>query len=250
MTNLGSIRRTGPGLRRGDLFALALTLTILPVQAWAQANQCRVPERLEEPKAESPRAGDSNTVPATGNLLSLSWSPQYCREHASEPKNRWQCSKEAGQFGFILHGLWPDAPGRADPAWCAPAKPLPRALIRQHFCMTPSPQLLQHEWAKHGTCATDKPEKYFKAASLLYGAIKYPDLEALSFKRLSVGSFSVAFLRANPGLRPGMMSVDISRDGWFEGVRICLDTALRPRLCPREDRGAKPGRPLRIWLGR
>ncbi len=218
--------------------------------AWAQANQCRVPEKLEDAAEESPRPAEALNVTSTGYLLSLSWSPQFCRAHSSEPKNRWQCGTEAGNFSFILHGLWPDAPGRADPAWCAPAKPLPRALIRQHFCMTPSPQLLQHEWAKHGTCVTDKPEKYFKAASLLYGALKFPDMNSLSGRRTKVAGFSVAFLRANPGLRPGMFAVDMSRDAWLEGINICLDTDLRPRQCPREDRGARPGRPLKIWVGR
>jgi ribonuclease T2 len=230
--------------------ALALILTLIPATVWAQANQCRVPDKLEEPEEEAPRPGEALSVQVTGNLLSLSWSPQFCRSHGSEPKNRWQCAMAGDDFGFILHGLWPDAPGRADPAWCAPAKPLSRAVIRQNFCMTPSPQLMQNEWAKHGTCATDKPEKYFKAASLLYGALKFPDMNGLSGRRLTVGSFGAAFLRANPGLRPGMFAVDTSRDGWLEGIKLCLDTDLRSRQCPGEDRGARPGRSLKIWLGR
>jgi ribonuclease T2 len=229
---------------------VALALIALPAPLFAQALNCKVPDRFALPEVDGPRLGQQLLASPTGNLLALSWSPQFCRENASAPKNRWQCGGEAGKFGFILHGLWPDAPGRADPAWCAPAKPISRTLIRQHFCMTPSPQLLQHEWAKHGTCATSEPEKYFRAASLLYSALIFPDMNALSYRRLNVAGFVAAFTRANPGLRPNAIAVRINREGWLDSVNICLDTSYRPRPCPKEDRGAKPGRPLKIWRGK
>jgi ribonuclease T2 len=223
---------------------------VLPACAFAQAISCKVPDRIETPDEEGPRQGEQRAAPVSSYLLSLSWSPEFCRKNGNRPANRWQCSGQAGQFGFILHGLWPDAPGRADPAWCAPAKPISRQLVRQHFCMTPSPKLLQHEWARHGTCATESAEKYFKAASVLYGAIKYPDMAALSFRQINVAGFAQAFARANPGLRPNMFAVKTNREAWLEGVNICLDLGFHPRACAPEDRGARPGRPLKIWLAK
>ncbi len=228
--------------------SLAITLVLaLPTVAHAQARECRVPEHIAEPESESGERPPGSAQRGSQYLLALSWSPQFCREHANDANAASQCDGKAGRFGFIVHGLWPDAPGRNDPAYCAAARPISRALIRRHFCMTPSPRLLQHEWAKHGTCMTDAPEKYFQAASLLFGALRFPDMDALSRQRVSVGRLKALFSATNPGLRPNMIAVDIAAGDWLTGLKICLDEGLRPRACPNEDRGAKPGRPVRIW---
>jgi ribonuclease T2 len=231
--------------RRSSLALIAAITLATPTQA--QLTQCAIPERLAEPERESPRAGEAINIRGSHHLLALSWSPQFCRGRRGDPREADQCDGKAGRFGFILHGLWPDLPGRNDPAWCAPAKPISRALIRRHFCMTPSPQLMQHEWAKHGSCMTDKPEKYFQAASLIFAALRFPDMDALSRQRLSVGRFRAEFAALNPGLRPNMIAVHLGGGNWLREVRICLNANLRPQPCLPEDRGAKPGRPMRIW---
>ena len=228
------------------LFLLAL---MLPLPALAQASQCRIPSRLQTPERENPPPGEIRNLRATQHLLSLSWSPQFCRTRGNDPAERLQCSGEAGTFGFILHGLWPDVAGKADPAWCAPAKPLSSALIEKHFCMTPSPRLLNHEWAKHGTCATSDPDKYFKAASLLYAALKFPDMDRLSRRRITASTLAAAFAGLNPGVGPNMVAVMTDKGGWLKEVRLCLDASLRPRACAPEDRGTKPTRFVKIWRG-
>jgi ribonuclease T2 len=215
--------------------------------ALAQVPQCIVPKNLPRPQVErAPRAQIKN-VRVTGNTLALSWSPQFCREHQGDPRHTGQCGVK-GQFGFILHGLWPDGPGRNDPAWCAPVtKPLPAALVQRNFCMTPSAQLQQHEWSKHGTCATRDPERYFKAASILYAALKWPDMNALSFRRPQVGTFIESFAAANPGVPKNAIRVTVTSGGWLDEVRICLDTDYRPRACGNDAGGASPRRALKIW---
>ena len=224
-------------------------MALLPTATYAQAQQCKIPDALPVPERENPPPGEVVNLRGTQNLLSLSWSPQFCRTAGDRPQNRYQCSGEAGKFGFILHGLWPDVPGRRDPAWCGPAKPLPRTLVRQHFCMTPSPDLLQHEWAKHGTCATSDPDKYFKAASLLYGALNFPDMDYLSRRRITVATLMGAFASQNPGVAPNMVSVKTTPDGWLQEVRLCLNASMRPQRCAPEDRGTKATRFLKIWRG-
>lgn len=227
--------------------ALALGLGLMPSLAVAQANQCKVPDRLQTPERADPPPGAVRNVRATQHLFALSWSPQFCRNRGDDPKHRLQCSGDAGRFGFILHGLWPDRPGRDDPAWCAPAKPLSRELVRDHFCMTPSPELLQHEWAKHGSCASNDPARYLKAASLLYKALSFPDMDMLSRRRITIATLTAAFSSANPGLRPDMIAVETDQGNWLKEVRVCLDANLRPRTCASEDRGQRPTRFLRIW---
>jgi ribonuclease T2 len=225
-------------------FATALAVT-LSFATPALAQVCAIPGNIETPAPVPIPPGEVNASKANGYLLALSWSPQFCRGKENDPAQSNQCG--GAQFGFILHGLWPDGPMRNDPAWCAPAKLISKPLARQHFCMTPSPQLLQHEWAKHGTCMADSPEKYLQAASLLYGAIKYPDMTRLAQSPLNVGAFKSFFVRANPGLRPDMLSVQTANDGWLREVRVCLDLQLKPRSCPAEDRGARAKVRLRIY---
>ncbi len=227
---------------------LRLTLALALSAAFitpAIAQQCAIPGNVEAPEAEAIPPDEVNNSKASGYLLALSWSPQFCRGKENDPKQVNQCG--GAQFGFILHGLWPDGPMRGDPAWCAPAKLISKPLIRQHFCMTPSPQLMQHEWAKHGTCMTDSPEKYLQIGSLLYGAIKYPDMLKLAQSPMNVGAFKSLFVRANPGLRPENLSVQTANDGWLREVRVCLDTRFKPQACPPEDRGARPNVRLRIY---
>ena len=225
-------------------FILSSVMMALAAPSLVLAQQCAIPDRLPEPQVELPPVPEINSSPTTQYLLALSWSPQFCRDRGSDPKHASQCG--GTPFGFILHGLWPDGPGRSDPAWCNPSRKLSNTLVRQHFCMTPSPQLLQHEWSKHGTCMADSPEKYLQAASLLFGAIKYPDMNRLAQSPISVGAFKSFFVAANPGLKPDMLSVQTGNGGWLREVRICLATDLRPKTCAKEDRGARPNLRLRI----
>ena len=67
------------------------------------------------------------------------------------------------------------------------------------MCATPSAQLIQHEWAKHGTCTGLNPADYFGKSGGLYARLRYPDMNALSRGPLTVGQFTAAFAAANPG---------------------------------------------------
>jgi ribonuclease I len=71
----------------------------------------------------------------------------------------------------------------------------------------------------------------------------------LSRRRVTVSTFTAMFSGLNPGLRPDMIAVDTTRDGWLSGIKLCLNTNLRPQRCAREDRGTNPSRALRIWRG-
>jgi ribonuclease T2 len=224
----------------------AVVLMVSPTLAHAQAKSCDIPSGGFQVRPERVDPRKVNSVPATGNILALSWSPQFCRTRGSNPDHATQCGTR-NRFGFILHGLWPDGPGRNDPAYCAPAEALTTPLIRENFCMMPSAKLQQHEWAKHGTCMSAKPEHYFKAASILYGAIKWPDMDRLSRERPTVSDFTESFAARNQGLKPDMIRVQAGQGGWLEEVRICLGTNYRPRSCPNGERGADARRALKIW---
>ena len=106
---------------------------------------------------------------------------------------------------------------------------------------TPAPQLLQHEWAKHGSCVTADPISYFTLEDRIYDSIHAPDMAMLSHRRgMTVGDFQSAFAAANPGMRADMMRLNLNKDGWLEEVWICLGLDKQPRSCPASQGGAQP----------
>ncbi len=226
----------------------ALLVVLAPTIAQAQALNCKVPQSLSAEVRLSPQS-NVGMVETTGSLLAISWSPQYCRNRLTNPRDKTQCSGANGRFGFILHGLWVETAGRNDPQFCAPATPVPESELKRNFCMTPSAALMQHEWAKHGTCATDTPERYFAAARRFWGKLAFPNMDALSHKALTVRQFQQAFAKANRGLPESAISVRTDRGGWLDEVMLCIGTKGEWRACPAEDRGAPPTLNLRIWRG-
>ena len=241
-------------------FALALpALALLATStshepALAQAWQCRPPASLPRPVPEFAKPGEIRRTSVDGYILALSWSREHCRGREKNPDDALQCGRMMGEFGFVLHGLWPEAKGPNYPQWCRKAEILSRTLVAQNICMTPSVQLLQHEWAKHGTCMARKPETYFGAARLLFDAMEFPDLDRLSRQGEKDGTLTVArlaeeFALNNDGLSETAIKVKTNRRGWLEEVHICLNKKFKPRVCPAFVRGAPDNAQIKIWRG-
>lgn len=217
-------------------------------QALAAPNICRLPAQIAVPDVRQPANEPSRTGAVGSYTLALSWSPQFCRSHPDDA----QCDRRNGDFGFILHGLWPEVAGAAYPQWCAssPAR-IPEAVVRDQFCAQPSLKLMAHEWAKHGTCATSNPADYFAASRKLFASIRFPDMNALSRRPLDVGGFKRMMSAANVRIMPSAITVSTDRKGdWLREIRICLTKAMLPEPCPRGRSGGAPdGASLKIWRG-
>jgi ribonuclease T2 len=227
---------------------LGTGLALLPGLASAQALMCRAPVNPERPRPELPSPKEPRRILPIGSYtLALTWNPGLCRAQGGDPDNRFRCGGDA-QFGFTLHGLWPDGTGRLWPQYCADTRILPPAQIRGAMCATPSAQLVQHEWAKHGTCTALSPAQYFATAMRLYDAIRYPDMDRLSRGPLTVGQFKTRFAAANPGIPASAIRVT-TRDDWLDELWLCLDKGLRYTGCRRGTGGAPDGNALRIWRG-
>ncbi len=230
------------------LASLALLTAAGPVAA--QGWQCRAPRSLPRSEAAPrPPAEPVRRVPTGGYVLSLSWSPEYCRTRTSSARDALQCSAgRIGDFGFVLHGLWPQGRARAPwPQYCRSVKPVPPADLREQICRTPSVGLLNHEWAKHGSCMTARPSAYFRASAVLFDALEFPDMDRLSRKEPTAGSVRAAFAQANPGLPESAVRLKLNRRGWLTEVRLCLGLRFRPTAC------AAPSQPgttkVKIWRG-
>jgi ribonuclease T2 len=221
---------------------LLLLALIAPTMAAAQA--------LPVPHAELASADQpARRVPTTGYTLSMIWTPEHCfaQNKRGRGQDDMECSGVAAR-GFILHGLWPDGDGpNRWPQYCHPVSILTDAQMQAGIGATPSTQLLQHEWAKHGSCMAGDPLSYFRIEDGVYASIRTPDMANLAHRRgLTVGQFQAAFAAANPGMRPDMMRLNLNKNGWLEEVWLCLGLDKRPRTCPASAGGAQPGDPVKV----
>jgi ribonuclease T2 len=226
--------------------ALIVAAFVLPALAHAEVPQCRLPPQVSAPALPAPD-GPRRVLPVAGYTLALSWSPEFCRTRARDPRAAFQCGGELGRFGFILHGLWPESePGRW-PQWCE-ARQIAGATVRRNLCMTPSPDLLAHEWAKHGSCMARTPEGYFKAGAALLGSLRFPDMIELSRRPgLNAGDLRAALRRSTPFLPAAAIRVKANGRGWLQEVHVCYGKDFLPAPCA--DSGAKDGAALKIWRG-
>ena len=93
-----------------------------------------------------------------------------------------------------------------------------------------------------------RPESYFRASRILFDAMRYPDMDGLSRKPLTVGRFRQKFVGANEGLTEDMVRVKLNDRGWLREVRVCLGPSFRPRRC-LDGRPLPATREMSIWRG-
>jgi ribonuclease T2 len=106
-------------------------------------------------------------------LLTMSWAPEFC---ATNPKGKSssECDPKR-HLGFVVHGLWPQNNTGAYPQECSTAQPVSQAIVQQMMPIMPDSGLIQHEWAKHGTCSGLSVQDYFDSIQKAFGNVKVPD---------------------------------------------------------------------------
>lgn len=228
----------------------ALPLLAIPfAPAFAQAYQCRMGDARISVAPITPD-GPVRRTPVTGYTLALSWSPEYCRTRGSDAAESLQCSGRNGRFGFVVHGLWPEGAAGRWPQWCRTAPAPSPAAIRPQLCMMPSPRLMAHEWARHGTCMARSPDAYFRVTRILWDSLQWPDLDRLSReKALNAGRIRQAFVDANPGWRTDQVGVSLNGRGWLREIRLCYGKDFRPARCHSGQFGPRDAVRARIWRG-
>lgn len=216
-----------------------LCLMLATVPGLAVAGECRLSASAVPPAIATPD-GPARAMPIASLILAMTWVGGFCANHGRDPAARGTCTGHAGRAGFVLHGLWPDgAPvdGHATwPQWCAaPAGQswqVPAAVVRAMACTTPSPDLLAHEWAKHGTCMAPSPAAYFARARTAFAKVRFPAMAALAARPgVTAGDVRRAFAAADP--RYPVAAIDLLlRDGHVQEVHLCHDPQLKPAACP------------------
>jgi ribonuclease T2 len=175
-------------------------------------------------------------------LLTLSWSPTYCLTHSED---RAECAGKG--YGFILHGLWPQFDSGGYPESCSSDASLSAEAERVGLSLYPSPDLMRHEWQRHGTCSGLDALTYFQTADRALGRVRIPQALETPPAMLTMTSVQVAekFRAANPGMPEQGLTVACSR-GELSEVRVCLTRNLNFRSCGSRVRNACPSMPIEI----
>lgn len=172
-------------------------------------------------------------------VLTLSWSPSFCAASAERGGTsraaRDQCG--ARPFSFVVHGLWPQYE-KGYPEFCqVPSPRLNRGIVSSMLDLMPSPQLIFHEWDRHGTCSGLPAKAYFDNIRRARAVVKIPEqyLELSQPLEVAPNDVQTAFINANPGLSPEGIVIDCHTRRLDE-VRICLSKELGFRACSEADR--------------
>lgn len=175
--------------------------------------------------AEGERAGTFDYY-----ILSLSWSPTFCAV-AGDARGADQCDPRH-EFSFTLHGLWPQY-AFGWPSYCRTAERDPsRRDTGDMADIMGSSGLAWHEWKKHGRCSGLSAEDYFATSRQAYERIVIPEVFRDLPKDVILPARVVedAFVEANPGLEPTMITVTCEA-GRIQEARICLTRDLDFRAC-------------------
>ena len=167
-------------------------------------------------RADGEKAGDFDYW-----VLALSWSPNWC-EIEGYAKGSEQCNPRH-DFGWTLHGLWPQYQ-RGWPAYCPTAeRPPSRAMTRDMSDIMGTAGLAWHQWKKHGSCSGLSAAGYFEASRAAYEAVVRPVVFRKLDRpvRLPAAVVEEAFLKDNPALEADGITVTC-RDGRIQEARICL----------------------------
>ena len=163
-------------------------------------------------------------------VLSLSWSPNWCLREG-DARGADQCDARH-DHGWILHGLWPQF-HRGYPSYCRTSERSPsRGMTAAMADVMGSGGLAWHQWRKHGVCTGLSARAYFALSREAYGRVTRPEVLHRIDRdmRLPASVIEAAFLEANPGLEPDMITITCKGDQ-IQEARICLSRTLTPVPC-------------------
>jgi ribonuclease T2 len=174
-------------------------------------------------RADGEQAGDFDYY-----VLALSWSPNWCALEG-DARNSEQCAQD---FGWVVHGLWPQYEN-GWPAYCPTAARAPsRAMTAAQADIFGTGGAAWYQWKKHGVCSGLSAETYYRLAREAYGGVAQPDvLHKLDRAvKLPAAVIEQAFLQANPDWEPDTVTITCT-SGHIQEARVCLTPDLEPRPC-------------------
>ena len=120
-----------------------------------------------------------------------------------------------------------------------PAPRLNRGIVSSMLDLMPSPRLIFREWDRHGTCSGLNARAYFDNVRRARAVVKIPEayLDVRSPLTVTPDDVEEAFVKANPGLERGAISVACDSRRLNE-VRICMGKDFKFRDCAEAEHRA------------
>ena len=205
--------------RSRNLWIVIALCVLLPVSGVAKRK-----------KSASSSSSSTSGVDFDYYLLTLSWAPEFC---ATNPSGRTSAECDPNKhMGLVVHGLWPQYNNGKWPQDCATTPPVASATVTHMMPIMPGQQLIQHEWAKHGTCSGLSTQDYFAAIEKLYRGLQVPDgfKKPASRSQTSASTIEKEFASAN-NAPEGAFRVSCPKNE-FSAVEICLSKDLQYQACP------------------
>lgn len=178
--------------------------------------------------ADGEKAGDFDYY-----VLALSWSPNWCKLEGDARQSE-QCEED---FGWVLHGLWPQYE-QGWPAYCPTTARAPsRQMTRAQSDIFGAGGAAWYQWKKHGVCSGLEAPAYYDLARDAFGRVNRPDVLRKIDRTFAIPARVIedAFLQANPDWDPDMVTITC-KSGHIQEARICLTKDLDPRPCAPDTR--------------
>lgn len=176
------------------------------------------------PQATALSAQAAAALPFDYWLLSLSWSPQFCRDHVGDSQCRLP-------YAFVVHGLWPQNEV-GYPRDCGRSEPVSKDWMERMLPLMPSRNLIQHEWRTHGVCSGLSMDEYFMTVERADRRIVIPQAyrEPKDYINTTPDEIQRNFLAENPGLTADKIALQC-QGRFLKEVRICYDKNFQFRSC-------------------
>ncbi len=166
-------------------------------------------------------------------VMALSWSPNWCALEG-DARSSPQCHPRE-DFGWVLHGVWPQY-HQGWPAFCPTTEPQPtRRMTDEMAGIMGTSGLAWYQWKKHGVCSGLSASAYYDLSRRAYAQVRIPQAFRKLEKQVKLPASLIeeAFVAANPGMTPDMVTVTCD-DGYIQEVRVCLSKTLAPVPCGRD----------------
>jgi ribonuclease T2 len=174
-------------------------------------------------RAEGETAGDFDYY-----VLALSWSPNWCALEG-DARGAEQCEED---FGWIVHGLWPQYED-GWPSYCpTAARPPSRGMTGAQADLFGAGGAAWYQWKKHGVCSGLAAQDYYRLAREAWARVNRPEVLRKLDRAVTLPASVIeeAFLQANPDWSADTVTITC-RDGHIQEARICLTRELEPRDC-------------------
>lgn len=165
-------------------------------------------------------------------VISLGWSPQYCRDNPAEFQKEAQCREN---HGFELSGL-KVVPTTQE----CDAGPMERADVERGLWSVPNRTLLKKILRRDGACSGLGLEEYMVQLDRARRRLNVPEeyQEGVG-SELPAERIVDAFVHANEGMKPEAIALSC-KGGWLQEVKICADGKFEFQRCSVEVAGKCP----------